>query len=325
MRTDHPVVWVANRFYLSQLLSVSINVTLLRSFHAVAHKGSFTAAAEALHVTQPTLTSQVQALERAYGLELFLRRRPPLVLSPVGHALFEVTQRLFLAQREAEALVSQGRELLTGELRVGSVSSLHVADIVAAFHRRYPGLFVSASITNSNRLAEQLLAHRLDVAILSQEQSEPRFISTPYRSHPLVAFCHRNHPLAGRESLRIKDLEGAAMVLREQGSRTRRILEEVLLECGVRTRVVMEVQGREALRAMVLRGIGLGVISIGVYEPHPDLRVLRLENADLVMRTFLVFMRERRRSPTIRAFLDIVAELKDTASHPGVLPPTIDT
>ncbi len=288
---------------------MSINLTYLRSFHAVAREGSFTAAAEALRVTQPTLTSQVQAFERAYGVELFLRRRPPFLLSPLGQELFEVTQRLFGAQHEAESLVTAGQELRAGELRIGSVSPQHVADMLAHFHARHPGIYVNARITNSDRIAKELSSHQLDVAVLSHADDDSRFTSIPYRTDPIVVFAHRDHPLAKRDVIKIADLDGQAMVMRERGSRTRQILEGALSEAGVRVRVAMEVQGREALRAMVIRGIGLGVVSLGIYEPHPKLSYLELSDCELRMRTFLVFMRERGRSALIRAFVGVVSDL----------------
>ena len=125
--------------------------TQLRSFHAVAQSGSFTAAARELGVSQPTITTQVKSLEDEFGVELFVRRGRRIELTETGGGLLDITRRLFADEKEAADYLNETRELKTGHLRVGAVGPYHVTDMLAAFNARYPGLYVSVTVGNSRQ------------------------------------------------------------------------------------------------------------------------------------------------------------------------------
>src|SRR5690349_23020297 len=103
-----------------------MNHTALRAFHAVATEGSFTRAAAALRLTQPTLSAQVKALEAEYGAALFVRRARGIAPTELGTALLEVTRRLFALEEQARELLGAARELTIGQLRLGADSPFHV-------------------------------------------------------------------------------------------------------------------------------------------------------------------------------------------------------
>ena len=97
-----------------------MNHAQLRAFHAVASEGSFTRAAVALHVTQPTLSGQVKALEESFGVRLFDRRGRKVMPTELGRELLDLTRRLFGLEAEAEHLLSAARGLSKGHLRIGA-------------------------------------------------------------------------------------------------------------------------------------------------------------------------------------------------------------
>jgi len=127
--------------------------TQLRSFHAVARAGSFTGAARLLHVSQPTVTTQVRMLEARYGIELFYRRGHVVSLTPLGVQLFEMAQKVFALESETMQLLEDSGELKSGQLRVGAVGPFHVTEMLARFNQRFPGLQVSVSVGNSSTIA----------------------------------------------------------------------------------------------------------------------------------------------------------------------------
>ena len=98
-----------------------MRLTQLRSFHAVARAGGFTGAARLLHISQPTVTTQVRFLEEAYGAELFYRRGHKVTLTPLGEQLYELAQRIFTLEGETVHLLEDSGELKSGTLRVGAV------------------------------------------------------------------------------------------------------------------------------------------------------------------------------------------------------------
>ncbi|MEE8188175.1 MAG: LysR substrate-binding domain-containing protein [Kiloniellales bacterium] len=283
--------------------------TQLRSFHAVAAEGGFTAASKVLNVGQPTITSQVKALERYFNVELFHRRGRRVELSDAGHALFAVTRRIMSREKEAVDLLNAFGGFHIGHLKVGAVGPYDATEMLAAFNERYPDLKVSVTMGNSREVLDALFDFSADVAVLAQIEDDPRLLAVPYSRHPVVVFVNTDHPWAERTSIRIEELEGQSMVLRGVGSTTRRAFEEVIDRAGVTIGPVMEIGSREAVWMAVRHGIGIGVVSELEFYTDPNLRTLEISDADIYYYTHVVCLAERRESHLIRAFLEVVEEL----------------
>ncbi|MDP2372804.1 LysR substrate-binding domain-containing protein [Reyranella sp.] len=283
--------------------------TQLRSFHAVAQRLSFTAAARELGVSQPTITTQVKSLEGEFGVELFVRRGRRIELTETGGGLLAITRRLFADEKEAADYLNETRGLKTGHLRVGAVGPYHVTDMLAAFNARHPGLYVSVTVANSRDTLRDLLDYRTDVAVLAHVDPDPRLVAIPYRRHRVVAFCHVAHPFARKRSLRARDLQGQRLIVREPGSTTRLAFEQAMAKAGVRPKVVMEIGSRESIREAVAKGIGLGVVSEAEFIPDPRIHVLPVTDAEIYTYAHVVYLRERQSARLVRAFLAVLSGL----------------
>jgi aminoethylphosphonate catabolism LysR family transcriptional regulator len=283
--------------------------TQLRSFHAVAQRLSFTAAARELGVSQPTITTQVKSLEGEFGVELFVRRGRRIELTETGGGLLDITRRLFADEKEAADYLNETRGLRTGHLRVGAVGPYHVTDMLAAFNARHPGLYVSVTVANSRDTLRDLLDYRTDVAVLAHVDPDPRLVAIPYRRHRVVAFCHVDHPFARKCSLRARELQGQRLIVREPGSTTRLAFEQAMAKAGVRPKVVMEIGSRESIREAVAKGIGLGVVSEAEFIPDPRIRALPVMDAEIYTYAHVVHLRERQNARLVRAFLAVLSGL----------------
>src|SRR5512134_2525283 len=98
-----------------------MRLTQLRSFHAVARAGGFTGGAKLLHISQPTVTTQVRFLEQTYGIELFYRRGHKVTLTPLGEQLYAMAQQIFALENETVHMLEDSGQLKSGHLRVGAV------------------------------------------------------------------------------------------------------------------------------------------------------------------------------------------------------------
>lgn len=287
-----------------------MRLTQLRSFHAVARAGGFTGGAKLLHISQPTVTTQVRFLEETYGTQLFYRRGHKVTLTPLGAQLFELAQRIFALESETVHLLQDSGELRSGHLRVGAVGPFHVTEMLARFNRRYPGMQVSVRVGNSQAVLAALVDYQTDVAVLAQFTEDRRFHSVPYSRHPIVVFVHRSHRFARRKSIRIAELEDEGMILREQGSTTRKALDDALKKAGVRPRVLMEIGSREAIREAVIKGVGIGAVSEIEYIPDPRIRMVKVSDAQMYTHAHVVCLEERRAARLVKAFFEIVGELQ---------------
>ena len=285
-----------------------MNSAQLRAFHAVAAQGSFTRAAHALNVTQPTLSSQVKTLEEHYGVRLFDRVGRGVALTELGRRVHDVTRRLYSLEEEAEEILSAARELSTGHIRVGSDGPHHVIPIVAEFNRRYPGLDLSLDMGNADRVLRELRESRIDVAVLASAADDPRLYVLPFRTSRLVLFVPRDHPWGQRASVPIAAIAGERMVLREAESATRKIFERALKAAGVRPKAVMQIESREAVREAVAAGLGVGVVSESEFDPDPRLKTLPFSDAPLKITESIVCLEDRRRLRMVRAFLEVAEQ-----------------
>ena len=210
--------------------------TYLRAFHAVATQGGFSRAAAALHVTQPTISDQVKALENLYGVQLFERRGRRVAVTELGRELLAVTRQQFSLEAEAEQLLLSAKGLAYGRLRVGADAPFLVIPVLGSFKRRHPGIQLSVTFGNTEQVLERLFERDCDVAVLPEIGTDERLYSVPFKRDRLVAFVDRGHAWVRRRRLRLEDLADQRLVLREAGSTTRMIFERVMTEAGVTLR-----------------------------------------------------------------------------------------
>ncbi|CAG4887387.1 LysR substrate-binding domain-containing protein [Paraburkholderia saeva] len=286
-----------------------MRLTQLRSFYAVGKHGSVTAAARALHVSQPTVTTQVRDLEESYGVELFHRSGRRIMLTAAGETLYAIAQRMFGNEQEAIDFLKESAGLTTGIIRVGAVGPLHAMEIVAAFHLRYPGLRVSMRLGNSEEIVRSLLSYETDVALLAQYGSDPRLYYLPYRLHPLVIIVPATHRLARRRSVRLEELRAEPMIMREPGSTTRKALEDALRHHDIQPNFALEVGSREAVREAVILGLGIAAVSEREHVDDARLRKLTIRGEQVLTHAHVACLAERKAARLVRAFLDVVNQI----------------
>ncbi|MCZ6575690.1 MAG: LysR substrate-binding domain-containing protein [Gammaproteobacteria bacterium] len=286
-----------------------MNLAQLRAFYAVAREGSFTTAARALSVTQPTVSSQVKTLEDSYGIRLFDRRGRRVVVTELGKTLFAITRRLYALEEEAEDVLAAARKLEHGHIKVGADGPHHIIPILAAFASRYPALEVSLAMGNADKVLHDLRHQQIDVAVLAKVDDDPQLHAILYRRSPLVLFVPRNHPWAKRTSIRLKEIADQRMILREAASVTRQIFQSALAEAGVRPQAVMQIESREAVREAVAAGLGIGVVSQAEFDYDKRLTKLRVRDARMEITEHVVCLEERRRLRIVRAFLDVAGQV----------------
>ncbi len=283
--------------------------TQLRSFHTVATHGGFTAAANVLNIGQPTISSQVKALEERYRVELFHRRGRRVELTETGRRLLELTQRIASLESEAVDLLNAVGGLRSGHLRVSAVGPYHVTEMLSAFREQYPGVEFSVRISNSREALRQLMDYKADVAVLAHTEDDPRIHAVPYSRHPVIAFVNSDHPWAGRTSVSIHEFAEQHVILREVGSTTRLAFEAGLASAGARMGSFTEIGSREAIWLAVERGMGVGIVSEFELIPHPRLHPLPFRDAEIYTYAHVVCLAERRQGPLVRAFFGVVESL----------------
>lgn len=274
-----------------------------RAFVAVAHHGSLSAAARALGISQPSVSSQISTLERQSRVELFHRRGYRMSLTDAGHKLLALAQKLLAVESEAEFLLRDSGQLNQGALKLGAVGPFHVIEMVAAYRARYPGIQLSIRMGNSQQVLHDLESYATDIAVLAGLYPRPGLCALHYASHPIVLLVPQGHALAHSDAVAITALQGVELVQREAGSTTRTALEHALQAAGVQPRTAIEIGSREAIREAVARGMGVGAVSEAEFVTDPRIKAVRIQGDPASTSTYVYVMRERFDSLLLESFL----------------------
>lgn len=233
----------------------------LRYAAAVADTGSFTAAAEAVKVSQSGVSTQVQKLERELGVALFDRSGRRVVLTADGERMLPAIRESLRALDGIRTTAADLRGLLLGSLRVGTVSGLtwpRLFDALGELHTAHPRLEIRLREHTSDGLIDALRHGELDIAVVAWAQHPPAGLETiTLFDDPLVAVVAPDHPWASRRGIRAAELDGVDVIALPHGTGDRAALEQ--LRPGLEPR--WEVSTPWFIERLAARGLGVGVVS----------------------------------------------------------------
>jgi aminoethylphosphonate catabolism LysR family transcriptional regulator len=272
----------------------------LRSFHAVAQKRGFTAAADYLNIGQPTVTEQVADLEERFGVELFFRRGRTVELTEVGEELYAVTKGMFNHEEEAMQLLDN-LHMHRGLLRVGAVSPPIAIELLGKVNAAYPGMKLDLSISTEAETLSRLHDFKIDIGVLALVGQDENLHMVPCQRHPIVAVMHRDHPLAHKSSISLRELSKQPLIMREASSKTRQIVEQAAMNAGINLQARLEINSREAIFHAVRSGIGISFVTEVEFMDLPELRAVPIEKGKLIIDYYLCCLNSRRERPPIAA------------------------
>ena len=285
-----------------------MNFHQLEIFHTVAQRLSITGAATELHLTQPAVSLQIRALEKACGLLLFERGGSQLRLTQAGEALFRCAVSILSTRDEARRLMGELGAATKGKLVLGgnTTGGMYLLPrVVRAFRERYPETEITFQVDHTERLYESALQNVLDMAIVGGPTTDRRFGVEPICADNVVLIASPSHALAARASIALKDLRGEPCVLPQLGSRTRQLVERRLKAGGVTLNVVMQLPGTEAVKKAVEANLAIGFVSSYAVEREVavgDLKVIRIDNFRITRHMELIYRNQKYFSPVAERF-----------------------
>ncbi len=289
-----------------------MNLHQLRIFSTVARLASFSRAAEALHISQPSVSIQVADLERALGVELFEQLGKRIYLTDAGRVIEGYAHRILTLVDEAQEAVGEVTELHRGRLAVGASmtpGTYLLPKVLGQYEARFPKIAVTLEIAQTRRIQERLLRNELDVGIVGWVGSPQNFVVQPLLDDELVVLASPRHPLAAAGSMRVAALQDHRVILSERGTGTREAIDSALREVEIELAPAMELGSLEAIKEAVAEGLGITILSrLAVTTETAAGRLVIVPLTDLVLkRAFaIVYHRDKRISPAIQVFLDLL-------------------
>ena len=285
----------------------------LRAFEAVARHASFTAAAEALHITQPTLSMQIKKLADAVGGPVFEQVGRRIHLTDLGEELLKTSREIRQSLERLDMAVAELQGVERGTLRLTGVttSEYFAPRVLGAFRQRHPGIAVSLNVTNRAMVLQRLAENRDDLYIIGQPPEGDELVCEPFLDNPLVVLAAPDHPLARRPGIPLSELQGELFLLREPGSGTRNAVETYLRAQGLELDQIMELGSNEAIKQAAIAGMGIAVLSqyaLAHEVAHGELAILDVEGFPLAHHWYVAYPRGKRFSVVARAFYDYLFE-----------------
>jgi len=253
----------------------------LKVFRVVAAHLNFSRAAEELLLTQPAVTQQIKALEEEYGVPLFDRTGGKIALTPSGKALLPFAKRIKEISDEAHVAVANASGTLAGQLTVGASQTIGqylLPALLADFLREHPRVSVSAMSGNTDEVLEALTERRIELALIEGPAQRKDVHVEPFMEDRMVLVVPASHEWAEQE-IEPATLKTAALLTREFGSGSRRVVEKALSEAGVGRKelaIRMELDSTEGLLSAVEAGLGVAFVSQWAARNHLALGTVKL-------------------------------------------------
>lgn len=281
----------------------------LRVFEASARLGSFTRAAEELHMAQPTASVQLKKLSETVGVPLFEQVGKRMYLTDAGRRLYAGCQEVFRALMGVEESLAGLRGVESGRLRLAvSTTGMSFAPrLLAAFLERHPGVETAVQVHNRQTLVQRLGDNEDDLYVFADAPEMEEVVAQELLPNPLVVLARDDHPLARARNIPFARLAEEPLILREEGSGTRRIAMRLFRERGLAPKVRMELGTNEAIKEAILAGLGVAILSRYTFGLDPESSryvCLDVEGFPLENHWYLVYPAGKQLSAVARAFLD---------------------
>jgi DNA-binding transcriptional LysR family regulator len=290
-----------------------LELAQLEAFLQVAHHRSFSRAAEALFLTQPSVTARIQSLEREIGERLFERTGRSVTLTDAGHAFMPHAQRALTAVQEGTDAIESVRHGDVGSIRLGvssTVATYVLPRTLKHFRETRPRVHVHLTTGNTEELIEKLIAGETHV-VVSRLTQHPEVESLHLYNDDLALVVAPTHPFAERGRVTIAEAGREPFLFFERSSSYHSLIYSMFLRVGVVPESVMELDSMEATKHMVEAGLGIAILPVVSIDRDVESGMLkRVEIRDMeqpAQREIGVHViRNRAIAPPIRDFLKLL-------------------
>ncbi len=250
----------------------------LDMFVAAAERSSITDAAQVLMVAQPSVSAQIHALEEELGYPLFDRLPRGVRLTDIGRAVLPHARQVLRQVDEIRDAVDEVAGLQRGQLTLGTMPTVTahlIPTVIKTFRQAFPGVDLRVVESRASRIVEDVIAHRLDVGVVTDPEPNPQTDLTPLLSEELFAILPVTDPLADRETIDLAELKDRPFIVLEPGFSLRNVLWEACGQAGFAPRIAQEMSSIQAIKGLVEIGMGVSLAPRMAVEQEERLGLLR--------------------------------------------------
>jgi DNA-binding transcriptional LysR family regulator len=283
----------------------------LETFVEAAERGSFTAAARVLRVSQAAVSQRVQQLEKALGMPVFRREAGRIALTDAGRTLHDFARRILALHADARIATGAASTVVAGELLLGasSIPGDHLLPgVLATFRKRHPRVRVRVEGGDTASVIRMVERGEVQVGLSGGKKESSHLIFDEFARDRLVVVVRPTHPWRQRRKISVGDLARQPLILREGGSGARQYLERAIAASAkpVELNIALELGSNEAVKEAVSQGVGVAVLSWLAVQRDVEaglLHAVEIGGLALDRPMFIVTDRRRALPPVALAFL----------------------
>jgi DNA-binding transcriptional LysR family regulator len=291
------------------MFSYSMNSLIV--FYEVVKLRSFSKAADVLFMTQPGVSNHVAQLEAQTGRALLKREKGKFQLTQEGRIVFKYAEKIESLAKELEQMIKglQQKPLL----RIGSppvYSRIVMPYILSSFQKVYPEIMIKLDVGGSDEMVKTVFSMQNDIVVVANTRSSKKLYVMPFIKEDLILITAKNHPLAGKGPLSLKEVEAYPFIMREEGSGTRKAVLSAFKSMDINPSGLIEVKSTEFIKEWVSQGKGVSVLvkRAVASEELQSLSVIPLKEP-LSMEISVCFLKARKNDRTIQKFSGHLKEL----------------
>lgn len=304
-----------------------MDIHVLELFCGIVESGSFSKAASAVYLTQPTVSGHIKKLEEEIGIRLLDRLGHRATPTKAGDLLYRYAKQILALRQEAQQALDELRGGLKGELVLGASSvpgGYLLPPFIGRFRAQYPDITVVLKVSDSKEIIEAVITGAYEVGAVGAQFDDSRIEYQKFAEDEMVLVVPPTHPWASRRIVKANELSSQPFLIRERGSGTRKIMEQALEQHHLSMsafRVIAEMGSNEAIRQAVKAGGGIAIISrlaVASDIKCRELTAIPVAGLKLTRPFYLITHRHRSRSPICNAFLTFIGAptLPHNSHHP---------
>jgi len=285
---------------------------LLKVFITVVEQKNLTRAAEILYITQSAVSQNIKLLEEQYNTTLINRKNKNMTLTKAGEILYNqgkiITDQYSLTERMIEDL----QEGVSGPLNIGSgftYGEYLLPKIMSTFIKSYPDIIPKITIKNSARIAKQVKQRDLDIGIIEKEIYDSQLITIPFAKDNMVVIVPADFPKKNGEQISLDELEDKTWIIRERGSGTRVVGDNMFIRTKLSPTKVLEFGSTQLIKEIVKNGIGISYISeVSVKEEikHGTIKALTIKEYKDSRTFYYVTNRSQTSTKALRTLINTI-------------------
>lgn len=284
----------------------------LKVFCTVAETKSFSKTSEIIHLTQPAVSLQIQALEEKYESKLFDRSSSTVILTPTGEILYKYAKEILALYASAEKAIGKQTGLVKGSLTIGAGSNIGnylLPSVITEFRNANPKIKIYLLVANTKRVIELLNSGNIDIGLVEGDVARQRMTLKKLLTDELLVIVSPDHPWAKKREVSLAELIKEPFIFREPGSGTRQIIEKFLVRHGITIhdmKISTILGSTEAIKDAVENRLGVSIISRWAARKesrYGTLRLLSLKEEKMERDFSLVINKSSVASNSLEEFL----------------------